>query len=654
MISFFLAAPGLMGEDVRAYVHRELLRKNLLWPAGHNGAFTWDGTENAITMNPRWPKSYSWIDFVLWVRGSSAIPAYMDNRAIRLTSPVPFPELASYLTKNCQAKYVRPPTLKEGEVDPAAPSTLRTRRAALVATQLCLKPGMPCTAHPGADEPMTKYGEYVARLREALHLGSVDDDDVWGEALLEVLQSEDPELVDEVTWQHKRHRILEMMDPLLAPLFSESSDHYAVLSNVSFEATKAQDHSPSMRADSSGPFSNVLFGKRAKDVNIVRPEPRGGMPPVSLRILTQNLHFRPYDLRVPYRGVSKCSKEDMALNMQELRAVVFVEALKNMLDSEFPDILCLQETQHKEANIVLQRKLRDTRLSNSVTSLTVSRQSARPDKPRGAVIWSGLQIWTSWTIVDSTFLLFSDTLGDATAKALAAGVYAASGYAMTAVTATAGYLTSKLGFSRAPPTPRAPLELRRRLGRTSAKSASAETKVRGEPAASAGVDKFLVNKGLLYALLQHPVTGKKVQIIVTHPSPYVFYAGLEGTLLASKIPEEVAEAHRQQLNVLRQFIEELLEDERLKGIPIFVAGDLNINRYAVTPDTEEEQNPVTAMRGRSGEFDQVLRKLHVAVPAFVADVNTDRWVPKDQLQSARMVEKVLNRRFPVHSHDTRR
>lgn len=115
-----------------------------------------------------------------------------------------------------------------------------------------------------------------------------------------------------------------------------------------------------------------------------------------------------------------------------------------------------------------------------------------------------------------------------------------------------------------------------------ARRMSADEHVKGMPAASAGVDKVVVNKGFLYALL-----GEKVQIIVTHPSPYVFVQGL----LASARPEQVAEVHRQQLNVLHDFIEDLLKDERLAGIPIFVAGDLNINRYAVKPETDDENDP---------------------------------------------------------------
>jgi hypothetical protein len=49
---------------------------------GHGGVFTWDGSENAITVNPLWPESYTWIDYVLFSTQNAA-PLYMDNSVCR-------------------------------------------------------------------------------------------------------------------------------------------------------------------------------------------------------------------------------------------------------------------------------------------------------------------------------------------------------------------------------------------------------------------------------------------------------------------------------------------------------------------------------------------------------------------------------------------
>ena len=54
------------------------------------GIFTWDGLNNSVTINPRWPMALQWIDYVL-VRHSTLEsyrpPLYADNRVIRLAAP---------------------------------------------------------------------------------------------------------------------------------------------------------------------------------------------------------------------------------------------------------------------------------------------------------------------------------------------------------------------------------------------------------------------------------------------------------------------------------------------------------------------------------------------------------------------------------------
>lgn len=69
-------------------------------PAGRGGMFTWDGEVNGITKSPKWPESFSWIDFILYSKEGPA-PLYMDNRAVRLTSKDEFPEVSTYFQPTC-------------------------------------------------------------------------------------------------------------------------------------------------------------------------------------------------------------------------------------------------------------------------------------------------------------------------------------------------------------------------------------------------------------------------------------------------------------------------------------------------------------------------------------------------------------------------
>ncbi|ARF10091.1 hypothetical protein Indivirus_13_5 [Indivirus ILV1] len=77
-------------------------------PPGRGGMFTWDGELNAITQDPLWPKSFSWIDFIFYYHGFGKfdvmfhnydpVPLYMDNRAIRFKLAKKIPEISKYYT----------------------------------------------------------------------------------------------------------------------------------------------------------------------------------------------------------------------------------------------------------------------------------------------------------------------------------------------------------------------------------------------------------------------------------------------------------------------------------------------------------------------------------------------------------------------------
>ena len=685
MATFILAAPGLMSSATHAYVHKRLLAKGYLGPAGHGGRFTWDGYENAITVNPRWGNSFTWIDYVLWVHGSSAAPSYMDNRVIRLASDVAFPELTVALTRGC--------TQSRWWYDRRAAAAIKLQRHALRASGLCALERMPCK-NPAKDDEvsnMTDYNALIDRLRQSLqYKGGVpsrlDDKTLLGASLFSYLRSYEGLLTSTP--------IPELLDPLLAPLLSESSDHYAVLSHITFPSSstrhavpfwESKGVPPSRSASASVSVSEAGVSAVGRAIRPYPPAPRissetsaraadsaaspfstmGGAwtvrpaPPhlkSKLRILSQNMHFRPYDTRTS-RVTNLCDADSMAMNMQELRARVFVRALAKMQASEFPHVICLQETQHEEANAILTAEMRANIRPgglplNCVTSKTAKRTlSGRPDVGRGFSVWSGLQIWTSWTIRDSLFVRFTETLLDSTgalitraAISLKRPLVAAGGL----LNAAAHAITSRFGLVRESQESESESESELELELVSDSDSELEFDLEPKlaPVPSAGADKILVNKGMLYALLEEPGTGRLVRVVVTHPSPYVkvgLHVGIPKIDLDSHV-DGVAHIHRAQITALANLVSILKKDATLEGVPIFVTGDLNINKYATRPDTDAEKDADgAAQAGRSREFGQVLRKLNAIAPAFTADSNTDRWVPRDKIASALHVEELLQK-----------
>jgi hypothetical protein len=67
---------------------------------GHNGIFTWDGGENAITQSLLWPKSYTWIDYVLYSI-ENAKPLYADNFIVRFKQAEKLYEHGQLYQKEC-------------------------------------------------------------------------------------------------------------------------------------------------------------------------------------------------------------------------------------------------------------------------------------------------------------------------------------------------------------------------------------------------------------------------------------------------------------------------------------------------------------------------------------------------------------------------
>ena len=695
MITLLLAAPGLISEEMGKKCKQELLREGLLQPAGHGGRFTWDGYENAITKSPLWPNSYTWIDYVLWVRGSSEAPIYMDNRAIRLGSDVAFPELSVAYTKKC------------GE------AAVKLRREALAKLGLCSDKLLPCAPDGTGDLPH-HYFRLVNRIRESLNAKGEDgmplsDEDLLGKELFKILRdSSEGALTRAFHSLTKRGKkdILEIMDPMLAPLLSEASDHYAVLSYIKlpmpslsrsrtsftkgfggfegssspwraspsyergilwspppapYEAFQTPTRVPRTVPDSSAAWRDVEKG----DWKVSRPPPKDLLRSAdTIRILSQNLHFRPYIMADVTNHCGSVATDGtysvpnlVANNMQELRARVFVNALLKMRDDEFPHVLCLQETQNDGANEILNTELHKSgRFKSFITSLGAKSKPGRGDESfNQETLWSGLQLWSSWEVIeDSHFIRFSnDVVSQITEKVFPRSI------ASKISNITSPILAQTYGAIRNPVrTGKQVVEglahplrslsfIKKGACRFSDRmfgtcfADKPPTHKTPDGTWSAGTDVFAMNKGILWVLLKEHAAAdaRRIQVIIAHPSPYV---KLPGGALNSDV-STVPFVHRQQINMIREFIAELSKDPRLAGVPLFITGDLNINKYAVKPDSDNEKNVESASRGRSREFDEVLRKLKAAPPSFVADENTDRWVPSDRLQAAKYIERFLRK-----------
>jgi hypothetical protein len=573
---YVLHAPSLMGRAMGRGAHSLLYEHDMLRPAGHGGVFTWDGIENAITQNPLWSKSFQWIDYIMWWRGgarrTAARPAYMDNRVIRLTSPIPFPELARIYSNECSAS-----------TQAAVRDLIANRSLALAQTGLCDDPRMPCTREKLEARFQAELS--CAPAADAAAAGAVC---AWGEQdMCDVLKS-------------------STFDQLLAlPLFTDVSDHFAVMSWVMLDPPPAR---PADHVDLLPPLPLPLpqaggpLAARVQDLTKVSAIHQGAFenafavrrdlspPPPTwdatkaylqlrrredkrsshryMRIMTQNLHFRPYDIRGAVDRIrgAWCDPGGSAYNMQEVRACAFVDALANMQPHERPHVVCLQETQHVQANARLQERMSKL-YRHHVTSLTPGMDT--DDYVPRVGIWSGLQVWTNYEIV--------------------------------------------LGSCRF-----------RRFTATTLETLTGKT--RGK-VPSAGADSFVVNKGVLcVTAVKGSQERRRVRFVVTHPSPYVFYEGVAGWATRATNAEQVALTHVAQLEYAAGVIQKWVEDTDGMADPVFIAGDMNINRYATQPETAAERALDTASACCSNEFVRMLRTLQADMPMIVPDANPVRWV----------------------------
>ena len=234
-------------------------------------------------------------------------------------------------------------------------------------------------------------------------------------------------------------------------------------------------------------------------------------------------------------------------------------------------ILRLQETQHREANVRLHAKMSGL-YAHHVTSLTPGIDT--DDYEVAYVMWSGLQVWSTYKIVPEKckFRRFSRTK-------------------IEAIINVPGWVSNRFSSN----------------------------------VASSGADNFAVNKGVLCVTVTR---GKhNVRVVVMHPSPYVFFTGFQRVVMQNAdTPASVAKTHKAQLGFAAGVIEKWLANTDGLTDPVFIAGDMNINRYAAEPETGEERAVDTAATCCSNEYVHMLKTLHADMPMIVPDANTDRWV----------------------------
>ena len=187
-----------------------------------------------------------------------------------------------------------------------------------------------------------------------------------------------------------------------------------------------------------------------------------------------------------------------------------------------------------------------------------------------------------------------------------------------------------------------------------------------------GVDIFN-GKGFLYGkieatthvLKQDGTLHKQVQkfnVVVTHPSPYVFatqtsydqYGSGSLSKLAQYFQDQlsitlsegksraraaVVFAHRSQLSQVRHFLENKwfesnglnstgFENNEHKMDVTLICGDMNINKYGIIPDSADEQDKDRAMTGYSSDYNNMVNILCCDVPPLIPDMVKSRLDPE--------------------------
>lgn len=304
------------------------------------------------------------------------------------------------------------------------------------------------------------------------------------------------------------------------------------------------------------------------------PSPLVGTPSISLdnsfRILTFNINGRPVELADSLSKESACDPEYHLFNSQQKRMRSFFEWL-----DEFPlliDIICLQEVMWKPMIVIAREEM----------------------KKRGYTTHKDIDLMSDLGSSSSLgFLISSFSLPEA-----------GSGLAI--------YVRSGLQILR------------------SGKE-TFEKRI--------GVD-HLAQKGLKWAIVLNE-KKETIGVLTTHPQAYQDIperpkTGLIGTesimgsmarnfgikemQLLGGYPWAITYVHSLQFKQIRNTIEELIsENPDLKGM--FVAGDMNVNRYPTKPDSEEEKDLLNAFQENkiSKEFVWMLKDLNCTHPPIKAN-----------------------------------
>jgi hypothetical protein len=313
-----------------------------------------------------------------------------------------------------------------------------------------------------------------------------------------------------------------------------------------------------------------------------------------LRILTQNMHFRPHSTILNRKNiVSSCDPDSHFQNIQSRRACEVAAALSRLPIHEQPHIVCFQELTENDANGRLKENM---------------------EKIGYEGIWQeNLSGWKVPIVNESWRKLFTNPPGLA--------IYVNTNF--KGVDGKSIQIIQKMEkiFT---PDPRDIVDLSKVSGKETL------------PKATIGAD-IIGNKGALYALVEIPngiagVAGKcaYIGVICCHPSPYVTIEdyGIANILgIGVQSYKAVAETHKRQMIQINRFIKSTLKalgKKQLHGY--FITGDMNINRYAIIPDSHNEKDPLLANTCCSSEYYKMLKLLNADQPPIVPDVNKKRWV----------------------------
>ena len=325
-----------------------------------------------------------------------------------------------------------------------------------------------------------------------------------------------------------------------------------------------------------------------------------------LRIMTYNLHFRPYDSAIAQGNCDAVCIDNSFQNAQQRRARLFVKNIEKMKkQGEHPHILSLQElTQEDAAKIVL----------NGLRKLGYRGES---------VEFSNYCM--KGRMNDSNSVLQDMQL-------LSKNIFVATGQTIL-VHDSCSY-----------------------------KEIRDDEPLRKSFDYYAGADQFN-RKGVYGLKLQNKTNPNNViYVFIMHPSPYVD-SGLPTIIpdyqfrphgeIEEYSPGFIHDIHTQQLMFARKNITKYVNSKNKPDIEtiqgIFLCGDMNINMYQPMPGSEDEKTHEKASSCCSKEYQTMLDILSAEHPPIIPDTNETRWLNEQKLFDNRIDngEKLITQKLPA-------